>query len=82
MSNKYNSKKLIDNLFKIVFKLPSSKINNKIDNKNLRKWDSLSHVILIMAMESMFKININPKDAMYLMSYKKIYEYLKNKNKI
>tara|TARA_B110000116_G_C16203477_1_gene301920 strand:+ start:135 stop:386 length:252 start_codon:yes stop_codon:yes gene_type:complete len=78
MSDTYKIKKLINNLFRIVFRLPNDKINERLTNKNLEKWDSLNHVNLILAIESMFKISIDPKKAMYLTSYKKIYEYLKN----
>ena len=79
MSDILKIKKSINNLFKIVFHLSNDKINEKLTSKNLEKWDSLNHVNLILAIESMFKIRIDPTESMYLTSYKKIYEYLKNK---
>ena len=68
-------------IFKNIFKLPMIKINKKSNYKNVKKWDSLNHVKLIMAIESKFKISIDPDTAIRLLNYSDILDYLK-KNKI
>ena len=53
----------------------------KTNFKNLRKWDSLNHVKLIMAIESKFKISIDPDQSIDMLSYKSILNYLIRKIK-
>jgi acyl carrier protein len=72
-------KKELDSIFKVVFKI--KKIKKEMNYKNLKKWDSLSHVKLIMAIESKFKIRITPDDSLQLLSYKKIINYLQSVKK-
>ena len=38
-----------------MIKIEINKINNKTSYKNIKKWDSLNHVKLIMAIESKFR---------------------------
>lgn len=72
-------KKELDSIFKIVFKI--KKIKKEMNYKNQKKWDSLNHVRLIMAIESKFKIRIIPDDSLQLLSYKKIINYLQSLKK-
>ena len=48
--------------------------------KNIKKWDSLNHVNLILAIESKFRIQIKPEESIKLISYKEILDYLKKKS--
>ena len=70
MSNKKNIKKDIKEIFNIIFKTPKKKINSNSNNKNIKKWDSLNHVKLIMTLESRFKISIKAEDALKLINFK------------
>jgi acyl carrier protein len=73
----------IKKIFKIIFKINPSKINLKTNYKNVKSWDSLNHVRLIMALESKFKISISPNNAHKLLSFTQINNYIsKKKNKL
>lgn len=69
----------LNKIFQTIFKIKKLSEIKKIDAKSYPKWDSVSHVNLILALESKFKININDKDSIDLISYSKIEKYLKNK---
>ena len=47
----YNIKEKLDNLFHLIFKVPKKKIKKNLSFKNVKKWDSLNHVNLILAIE-------------------------------
>lgn len=65
------------NVFKNIFKLNLSKINKKTNYKNTKNWDSLNHVKLIMAIESKFKISIDPDQSINFISFDQILKYLR-----
>tara|TARA_B100000029_G_C17598600_1_gene965026 strand:- start:4284 stop:4538 length:255 start_codon:yes stop_codon:yes gene_type:complete len=75
----YDIKEKLDNLFHLIFKVPKKKIKKNLSFKNVKKWDSLNHVNLILAIESKFKIKIEPEESINLLSYKDIYSYLEKK---
>jgi acyl carrier protein len=66
-------------VFSNIFKISVKKINKKTNFKNLKKWDSLNHVKLIIAIESEFKLSINPDDSLNFLSFGIILKYLKKK---
>jgi acyl carrier protein len=66
-------------IFKNIFKIEMNKINNKTSYKNIKKWDSLNHVKLIMAIESKFRISIDPDEALKLLNFKDILNFLYKK---
>lgn len=72
------NKKKLDDLFYLIFKISKSKNKNNMSHKNIKKWDSLNHVSLILAIESKFSIKIKPEESIELTSYKKILNFLKN----
>ena len=47
-------------------------INDDSSPDNIEKWDSLSHINLVMALESEFKVELSPEDAMDMLSVKLI----------
>jgi citrate synthase len=65
------------NVFKNIFKLNLRKINKKTNYKNTKNWDSLNHVKLIMAIESKFKISIDPDQSINFISFDQILKYLR-----
>ena len=67
----------IINLLSIVLKVPKQKIKKNFSNTSTKKWDSLNHVKIIIALESRFKLKIKPDLALELLSYKKIFDYIK-----
>ena len=71
----------LNNIFEIVLKVSSKKNKINLNHKNIKKWDSLNHVKLVLALESKFKIKISAIDSLKLISYKNIFNYL-NKKKI
>jgi acyl carrier protein len=77
-----NNKKIKEDLqiiFSSLFKLKINKVKVTTNFKNTKAWDSLSHVKLIMALESRFKISINPDVAITLLSFKDIEIFLNKK---
>jgi acyl carrier protein len=69
----------LDDLFYLILKVPKKKDKKKINFNNLKTWDSINHIKLILAIESKFKIRINPDISVNLMSYQEIFNFLKNK---
>ena len=72
-------KKSLDELFYLILKVPKSKNKDNLSFKNVKHWDSVNHINLILSIESKFKIKINPEQNFNLNSYKKILSFLKNK---
>ena len=72
-------KKILDDLFFLILKVPKSKNKNNLNYKNVKQWDSVNHINLILSIESKFKIKINPEQNFNLNSYKKILSFLKNR---
>ena len=72
----------VKKIFKIIFKISINKINSKTSYKNVKSWDSLNHVKLIMALESKFKISISPNIAHKLLSFREICTFILKKKKI
>lgn len=70
----------IDKIFYEVFNLKNLKNLNKVTFKNTKKWDSLSHVKFIVALEKAYKIKIDDEDAMNILSYKDSIKYLNRIN--
>ena len=76
MTKKKDINDNLKEIFNIIFKTPIKKINRNSNNKNIKKWDSLNHVKLIMTLESKFKISIKPEEAIKLMGFKNIEKFL------
>lgn len=68
--------KKINKAFALVFKMKNFKNKKKLNIKNVKKWDSINHVELILVLESLFKIKIDPEISFTLDSYQSILNYL------
>ena len=79
--NKKQIEETLKKIFSSIFKLPVNKIKKTTNFKNTKKWDSLSHIKLIMILESKFKISINPDAALTLLSFKDLLSFLNKKIK-
>lgn len=71
----------IKKIFISLFKLKKKNNISHLSFKNTKNWDSLNHVKLIMALESRFKISINPDEALILLSYNDIANFINKNNK-
>ncbi len=74
-----NIKKNLDDLFFLILKIPKSKNKKNLNYKNLKKWDSINHINLMLSIESKFKIKITPEQNFNLNSYEKILFFLKDR---
>lgn len=54
----------------VVLKVDASSINEASSMDNIKTWDSLGHMNLILALEDEFKITIPDEDAGNISSYK------------
>lgn len=55
-----------------VLGVSTEEINDDSSPDNIEKWDSLSHINLVMALESEFNVELSPEDAMDMLSVKLI----------
>ena len=55
-----------------VLGISIEEINDDSSPDNIEKWDSLSHINLVMALESEFRVKLSPEDAMDMLSVKLI----------
>ena len=62
-----------------VLGVPVEHISDKSSPDNIDKWDSLTHINLIIAIESEFNISLTPEDTMDMLSVKLIRIILESK---
>jgi len=60
-----------------IFEIKKEKIKINTDNNNLKEWDSLSHVALIVKLEEKLGINLEAREASRITSVKEILKLLK-----
>ena len=56
------------NLFSIVMDIPIKNLNKNSNPDTVENWDSLSHVKMIMEIESEFNIDLLPDEALEIFS--------------
>jgi len=65
MQNKLQNNKKLKEIFCKILKISKTKYTDKISVQNVKKWDSLNHLRLILEIERKFKIsfahNLVPK---------------------
>jgi len=66
MTNEIEKKVL--NLFSIVMDIPIKNLNKNSNPDTVENWDSLSHVKMIMEIESEFNIDLLPDEALEIFS--------------
>jgi acyl carrier protein len=69
--------KMIDNMqlkevVSNVLGVPVDLINDDTSPDTIDKWDSLSHLNLVMAIEAEFDVELTPEDSMDMLSFKLI----------
>ncbi len=55
-----------------VLGVPMDSITDESSPDNIEKWESLSHINLVMAIESEFDVALTPEDTMDILSVKLI----------
>ena len=68
MINDMKLKHVISNVLGVSIE----EINDDSSPDSLDKWDSLSHIKLVMAIESEFEVELSPEDSMDMLSVKLI----------
>ena len=71
-----NSDKIIQSL-KNIFENQEIDINSSAEN--LKEWDSVAMINIVLEIENQFKVKINANDITNLKSYKSIKKILSNK---
>ena len=67
---------LLKSIFSAIFAIQDDAIMVGASQENTKAWDSVTHVALITAIESEFDLFIDTADALALMSYEKILDYV------
>tara|TARA_B100001175_G_C19212614_1_gene496661 strand:- start:165 stop:410 length:246 start_codon:yes stop_codon:yes gene_type:complete len=69
--------KKIKKIISKVLKISTSKVNDKLAMNSFAKWDSLSHLKIVLAIEGNLKVSFKEEDVTQITSYKLIKLYLK-----
>ena len=69
-------------IISVIFLVNENKINDESSNENIKEWDSLKHLSLVLAIEEEFNIRFTNDETLQLTSFKNIVEILKNNHKI
>ena len=77
MNNQFIGDKL-EILFKNTFSIKDEDIN-KASQNNLKNWDSVNHMNLILAIEKEFDITLDNNDVIKLSNFRSCFQLIKNK---
>lgn len=77
MDNQFVRDKL-EILFKNTFNIKVEDIS-KASQNNLKNWDSVNHMNLILAIEKEFDITLDNNDVIKLSDFKSCFQLIKNK---
>lgn len=55
-----------------VFGVPAESVNDDSSPDTIEQWDSLSHIGLILSLETEFNLSLSPEDAMQMISVRLI----------
>ena len=77
MDNQFVRDKL-EILFKNTFNIKDEDIS-KASQNNLKNWDSVNHMNLILAIEKEFDITLDNNDVIKLSDFKSCFQLIKNK---
>ena len=77
MNNQFIGDKL-EILFKNTFSIKDEDIN-KASQNNLKNWDSVNHMNLILAIEKEFDITLDNNDVIKLSDFRSCFQLITNK---
>jgi acyl carrier protein len=69
----------LTNIFKKVFNNPQIVLKDELTANDIEKWDSLTHMILISEIESLFQIKFKLKDLNKMNNVGKMIEIVSQK---
>ena len=69
--------KKIKKIISKILKINISKVNDQLSMNSFAKWDSLSHLKIVLAIEGNLKVSFKEEDVTQITSYKLIKLYLK-----
>lgn len=69
----------LDKIFRDVFELDAGRDVTPLSQKNVKRWDSMGLMTLVLAIESEFKLTIDMNDTERLTSYAAVRDYLEGK---
>ena len=76
--NNYLVRDKLEILFKNTFSIKDKDIS-KASQNNLKNWDSVNHMNLILAIEKEFDITLDNNDVVKLSDFKSCFQLIKNK---
>tara|TARA_A100001011_G_C13883081_1_gene663835 strand:+ start:115 stop:339 length:225 start_codon:yes stop_codon:yes gene_type:complete len=68
-------KNILKGVFLKTFNIKPKDFNESINSKNLKKWDSLNHIKLIINLEKTLNKKVSPGKIPILNSYKKLEKF-------
>jgi len=71
--------KKISSIIKKIFKLNKKIKPKNLDQKVIKKWDSLGHITLLIALQEEFKVNFNASEQTKLTNLKSILKFVLKK---
>ena len=69
----------IKSVVSAVFQIPENKIDNESSPDNIKSWDSLKHMNLVVALEEQFNILFTDEEIIELINLKLIIHIIKSK---
>ncbi|MGR3177148.1 MAG: acyl carrier protein [Candidatus Anammoxibacter sp.] len=76
------SKEVLENIIELVADVvgvPVDDINAQSSPDNIKSWDSINHLNLMLALEETFQKKISPEEIEQMTSVKHIYRLIKEK---
>ena len=67
----------LKNALAVLFKVDVDEINDNSSMDNVERWDSLSHLKLVLALEDEFKISFTEEESIEILSFGLIKEVMK-----
>lgn len=69
MSSDVSIENKLKTVFSDVFGIETEEIDSKSSPDSIENWDSLKHVVLVVALEQEFGIKVEPENAMEMISF-------------
>jgi|TARA_B100000315_G_scaffold50858_1_gene45395 acyl carrier protein len=76
------SEDILKNIIELVadvFGVPVDDIDAKSSKDNIKSWDSINHLNLVLALEETFQKKISPEEIEQMTSVEHIYQLIKEK---
>ena len=69
----------VKNVVSAVFQIPADKVDKDSSPDNIKSWDSLKHMNLVVALEEEFNIQLNDEEIIELINVELIIFIIKTK---